>query len=138
MATLDTKNFTRRPAPRAPFQALASSALPRWDISLVFAGRTRAQSLNKKLRNKTYVPNVLSYESGEKSGEIIICLDVAKRQAPSYGMSYPDFVAYLFIHGLMHLKGYPHGPTMEKHERLLFGKFVRTFPRNETTNSHRH
>lgn len=138
MASIDIRNFTRRPAPRVPFGALASAALPAWELSLVFAGRTRATSLNKRLRGKTYTPNVLSYESGTRSGEIIICLDVAKRQAPSYGLSYPDFVAYLFIHGMMHLKGHPHGPTMEKHEHLLMSKFVRTFPTNETTNSHRH
>ncbi len=133
MATVSTRNFTRRPAPRARFIEIAKKALPGWEISLVFAGPTRAKSLNKKLRRKSYVPNVLSYESGTKSGEVIICLDIAKKQAKDYGLSYPDFTAYLFIHGLMHLKGYPHGPTMERYERALMGRFVHAHIFNEKT-----
>ncbi len=137
MATLSIKNFTRRPAPRVSFADIAKTALPRHEISLVFVGRTRAKNLNIRLRKKHYTPNVLSYESGAHSGEIIICLEVAKKQAPSYGMRYEDFVAYLFIHALMHLKGYPHGSTMEKRERVLLARFVRAFPFNETTHRNR-
>ena len=121
---LDTRNFTRTPAPRHPYEAIASAILPGWEISLVFAGEVRAQQLNKALRNKTYIPNVLSYESGKKSGEIIICLQVAKREAKEYGLTYQQHVAYLFIHGLLHLKGYPHGSTMDTYERAHMARFI--------------
>ncbi len=125
--------------PLPPFTRIAAATLPGWELSLSFAGTARAKALNMKLRGKSYVPNVLSYEVGKKSGEIIICLDVAKRQAPGYGLSYPDFVAYLFIHGLMHLKGYPHGPTMERRERQLMHRFTGSLPIfDETTNRNRH
>jgi rRNA maturation RNase YbeY len=133
MAMLDITNFTRRPAPRAPFVALAESALPDWEISLAFVGSARAKSLNRTLRRKDYVPNVLSYESGKKSGEVIICLDVAEKQAKSYGMTYRQFVPYLFIHGLMHLKGHPHGPTMERRERELLSRHLGVHLSNEKT-----
>jgi rRNA maturation RNase YbeY len=138
--TLDIRNFTRRnPAPGVPFIKLAETVLPGWDISLVFAGETRAQSLNIALRNKDYIPNVLSYETGAKSGEIIICPPVAKRQAASYGLSYKNFIAYLFIHGLLHLEGYPHGATMERHEQALLTRFgLGTISFNGTTNRNRH
>lgn len=99
--------------------------LPGWELSLVFVGESRAQQLNLQLRNKSYVPNVLSYETGEKSGEILICLSVAKKQAPSYDLSYKDFVALLFIHGMLHLKGQAHGATMEKQERALLARFTK-------------
>ena len=121
---LDTRNFTKTPTPRHPYEKIADAILPGWEISLVFLGEVRAQQLNKALRNKDYVPNVLSYESGKKGGEIIICLQVAKREAKEYGMSYSQFVAYLFIHGLLHLKGYPHGTTMDKHERAHMARFI--------------
>jgi rRNA maturation RNase YbeY len=124
MSTVDIRNFTRRKAPAFPYQDIASAVLPGWDISLVFAGERRAQTLNKVLRKKTYIPNVLSYESGKKSGEIIICLEIAKRQAQSYGVSYKDFVAFLFIHGLLHLKGVPHGTTMEAYESKFLKRFT--------------
>lgn len=122
--TLDTRNFTKSPIPKFPYQDALSATLPGWDMSLVFAGSTRAQSMNIRLRGKDYVPNVLSYESGTKSGEIVICLPVAKKQAPDYDMTYTQFVGFLFIHGCLHLKGERHGATMERKERLLLKRFT--------------
>ncbi len=135
---LDIRNFTRSTPPRVPFEKIAEGLLPGWEISLVFAGETRAQSLNKQLRNKDYTPNVLSYESGKKSGEIIICLPVARQEAPSYGLSYTQHIAYLFIHGMLHLKGHPHGSTMDRLERAALARFISVSLPNGTTNSDRH
>lgn len=135
--SVDIRNFTRRKAPGLRYADMAQAVLPGWELSLVFAGRTRAQSLNRRLRNKTYIPNVLSYESGKKSGEIIICLDVAESQAPSYGMSYRTFVGYLFIHGLLHLKGHPHGPTMERYEGDLVSRFIGVTTKDGATHRNR-
>ena len=123
---------------------VAKSVLPRIDISLVFVGPTQARSLNKKLRGKTYTPNVLSYLASATTGEIIICPSVADTQASDYGMSKKDFILYLFIHGLLHLKGWAHSGTMEECERMLLATYSDTFthPTNETThrnrNRHRH
>ena len=136
MSTLDIKNFTRSRAPVFPFQKALDAVLPGWEISLVFAGEQRAQNLNIQLRNKDYVPNVLSYVSGKKSGEIIICLRIAKKQAPSYGLTYTHMAGFLFIHGLLHLKGLPHGATMEKREREVLSQIVRV-SKNVSTNRHR-
>jgi probable rRNA maturation factor len=149
MTRLDTRNLVRRKAPAFAFKKAQSLVLPDWEISLVFAPPEAAQDLNRRLRRKTYTPNVLSYPTGKKSGEIVICLDVAKEQAPDYGMSYPHFTGYLFIHGLMHLKGRRHGSTMEKAERQVMSRVLgASLPRvaskssNEKThrsrNRHRH
>jgi rRNA maturation RNase YbeY len=99
--------------------------LPGWEVSLVFAGEKRAQALNKKLRGKSYIPNVLSYALSKKSGEIIICPREADRQAASFDMNKREFTLYLFIHGLLHIKGWVHGATMEKCERDLLAKFAK-------------
>lgn len=121
---LDTRNFTRSPIPRFKYEEALKAVLPGWEMSLVFAGETRAQNMNIALRGKDYIPNVLSYQVGDKSGEIVICLEVAKRQAPEYEMSYTDFVGFLFIHGCFHLKGERHGATMERKERLLLKRLI--------------
>lgn len=126
MATLDIRNFTRSSIPRFPYAAALATILPDWELSLVFVGRTRAQKMNIALRNKDYVPNVLSYEVGKKSGEIVICLEVAKKQAPDYDLSYTHFVGFLFIHGCLHLKGMRHGDTMDAKERLILERFIST------------
>ncbi len=118
------RNFTRRKAPGFPYSEIAQAILPGWDISLVFAGETRAKNLNVSLRGKSYVPNVLSYELGNKSGEIVICLPIVKKQAPEYGLSYANCVAFMFIHGLLHLKGVPHGTTMERYENQYLQRFA--------------
>jgi probable rRNA maturation factor len=125
MSKLDIRNFTRSKSPVFPFARALELVLPGWEISLVFAGEQRAQSLNMQLRDKDYVPNVLSYVSGKKSGEIIICPNVAKRQAPSYGLSYSAMVGFLFIHGCLHLKGLRHGATMDKQEREILSRFTK-------------
>lgn len=141
MSTLDIRNFTKSPVPRFPFKDALASILPGWDMSLAFAGETRAQRMNVQLRGKDYVPNVLSYEAGEKSGEIVICLAVAKKQAPEYEMSYAQFVGFLFIHGCLHLKGEQHGATMDRKERLMLKRLTsqsRTSSSNVPTNRNRH
>ena len=144
-STLDIRNFTRSQVPRFPFKEALQAALPGWELSLAFAGETRAKQMNMQLRDKDYVPNVLSYESGNKSGEIVICLQIAKKQAPSYGMSYTEFVGLLFIHGCLHLKGERHGATMDTKERLLLKRFIspssapsNNVPTNRNRNRHRH
>ena len=142
MASVDIKNFTRRThASRSVFSSIAESVLPTWDISLVFIGTRRACTLNEQLRGKTYTPNVLSYAVGDKSGEIFICLKEAERQAPLHNMNERTFVLSLFIHGLLHLKGWAHGDTMERCEQKLLAQFAKSIVRahpHVTTNSHRH
>jgi rRNA maturation RNase YbeY len=141
LATVSVKNFTRQRVPRLPFAEVASSRLPGWEISLVFAGEARAQSLNQRLRNKSYTPNVLSYVVGEKSGEIIICAAVAAHEAPDYTHTFAEHVLYLFIHGVLHLEGRAHGATMEKWEQTLLTRFagasLRTLP-HESAHRDRH
>mgnify|MGYP001570671357 FL=1 len=124
MSTLDIRNLTRQKTVKFPFEAAHKHILPSSEVSLAFVGTARAQQMNKSLRNKDYIPNVLSYETGKKSGEILICLLEARKQAPSYDMSYTQFVGFLFIHGLLHLKGERHGATMEKQERALLKRFI--------------
>src|SRR6056297_2096936 len=115
---------TARSFPRLPYQHMKDDILgPGYRLSLVFVGARRAQQLNTTYRDKTYVPNVLSFPLDTASGEIYITPTVAKRQAHRYGLSYRGYVGYLFIHGLLHLQGLAHGPEMEKAEREYLHKY---------------
>jgi len=136
MAGVSIRNFTRRrSAPRAIFNTISNAVLPGWDISLVFVRPAKARALNKQLRGKTYTPNVLSYALGEKNGEIFICPAIATRQAPNYQLSTTNYILFLFIHGLLHIKGWAHGAKMDKCEQKLLAKYVAT---NSNRNRHRH
>jgi len=136
MSDVSVRNLTRRSAELwagLPFAAVAAEVLPGWELSLAFVGPAKARALNEQLRDKDYIPNVLSYIAGEKSGEIIICPSEAIKQAPSYNLPPTSYYLLLFIHGLLHIKGWAHGATMEKCERDLLAKYEA--PRR---NGHRH
>jgi len=95
----------------------------KYSLSLTFIGKTRATSLNKQYRNKNYSPNVLSFPLDETNGEIFICPAVSQTEAKSYNLSPDGYVAFLFIHGLLHLKGHKHGDSMDKLEQ----KYIKLF-----------
>jgi rRNA maturation RNase YbeY len=119
---LSIRNDTRRPTPRLPFARAADAVLPGWELSLAFVGPAAARDLNERLRGKEYIPNVLSYTLGDAHGEIIICLAEAEKQAPAHGLPYRPFVLYLFIHALLHLKGFSHGAMMERWEKNILAQ----------------
>src|SRR5665213_393494 len=121
------------------YERISERVLPGWEVSLVFVSPATAKRLNRKLRGKSYTPNVLSYPVGPKHGEILICREVAKKQAPEYGMSAATFTLYLFIHGLLNLEGRRHGATMERREQELLKRFsAPSRITHGTTHRHRH
>jgi len=113
-----------RLAPKLPYDAMRKSILGNsYSLTLAFIGEKRAQSLNKTHRNASYVPNVLSFPLDAHTGEIYITPLVARREAHKYGMTTVGYIGYLFIHGLLHLKGHDHGATMEKAEKRYVSKY---------------
>lgn len=108
---------TTRHCPNLPCNDIAGEILGEsYELSLVFVGSTRGAYLNERTRGKTYVPNVLSFPLTECAGEIYITLPLAEREAARYGHTPHTHIAYLFIHGCLHLAGYEHGPEMERLE----------------------
>ena len=45
------------------------------------------------------------------------------KEAIKFDRSYENFLAFIFIHGCVHLKGYDHGGTMEDIEIKVRNKF---------------
>jgi rRNA maturation RNase YbeY len=95
----------------------------KYELSLVFIGDKRAINLNKKYRNKTYNPNVLSFPVDEQSGEIFINLRQLEKETKKFEMNHGELTKFMFIHGCLHLKKHDHGPEMEKLEE----KFLKLF-----------
>lgn len=115
---------TVRSYPTLPYADIKKAILgARYELSLTFVGATRARALNAAHRQKTYVPNVLSFPLSDSVGEVVIAPAVAKREAKKFGMSYEGYVGFLFIHGCLHLKGLDHGATMDKAERKYCTQF---------------
>jgi probable rRNA maturation factor len=117
-------NTTKSPLPRLPFHEIKNRILGnQYAVSVVFVGETRARSINKAWRKKTYIPNVLAFEVANDCGEIYITPKVAAREASQYGHSVAAHTGFLFIHALLHLKGHAHGDTMEKAEKRYMKMF---------------
>jgi len=115
---------TVRTHPEHPYAAIVDKILgKRYELSLVFIGKARAATLNKTYRKKTYSPNVLSFPLDERTGEIFICPQVATSEAAKFDLTPDNYVAFLFIHGCLHLKGLGHGDTMDALEKKYLKYF---------------
>ncbi len=117
-------NKTRDKTPPIPFRKIKDIVLGRsYELSLALITAKEARALTRLTKKKNAASNVLAFPLGERSGEIVLCPATARLQAKSYGYAPREFLAYLFIHGLLHLKGLRHGATMEKLERRVLKRF---------------
>ncbi|MEQ1561212.1 MAG: rRNA maturation RNase YbeY [Nitrospira sp.] len=117
-------NKTKSTLPRVPFAMIKDKAMGKnYSLSLVFVGETTSKTLNNSYRGKNKSTNVLSFTLDKNHGEIFITPAVVKRQTKLFDRKYDNLIAFLFIHGLMHLKGMDHGSTMERAEMQLRKKF---------------
>ena len=94
-----------------------------YDLSIAFVTPAISKNLNKKFRGKNKPTNILSFPLSSKSGELILCKDVIRKDAPLFNLNYSKFLSYLVIHGLLHLKGMQHGSKMEIAEKKFCKKF---------------
>lgn len=103
------------------------------EVSLLLTNNEEIQELNRDYRNLDQATDVLSFPIYEREeieallkdqegpelillGDIIISMERAGEQAHEYGHSLKREVAYLFVHGLLHLLGYDHLEEDEKKE----------------------
>jgi len=113
-----------------PFTRLKNTVLGRdFELSLVFVDNIFSRRLNRLYRQENKSANVLSFPLSKKSGEIFVDLVTAEKEMREFEMSFKEFVTFLFIHGLLHLKGMRHGDTMERAEKKLL---------HDTSNHSRH
>jgi len=119
-----TISSTIKSYPRFPYQEIKETILgQKYQLSLNFIGTNRAQKLNTTYRKKTYVPDVLSFPLDNNCGEIYICPEISYPAAKNFNLTKDGYIAFLFIHGLLHLKGYDHSDTMESLERRYIKQF---------------
>lgn len=120
----DIKNTTKGKLPRLPFEDIKNEILGKnYELSLVFIGDKLSKKLNKQSRKKDAPTNILSFPLSKTSGEIFINYKLAEKQAKKYERKFSDFVGFLFIHGLIHLKGFEHSSKMEVQEKKFRKKF---------------
>lgn len=98
-------------------------------LSLSIIDDTLMHTLNLSYRKVDRSTDVLSFAFLEDEiinfqdkmldlGEIYISLAKCEEQAPTYNLTLEEELAYLFIHGLLHLLGYNHD-TLEKKQTMF-------------------
>ena len=101
------------------------------ELSINLVSEARIRYLNQKYREKNKVTDVLSFPLNQKNGvkigiggiiplgDIFICLPIAKENAIKEGMSLDLELAFLTVHGFLHLLGYEHEKS-EKGKKTMF------------------
>ena len=118
------RNSTKGKLPRLPFVCIKEAILGAdYELGVSFVSAKRQREINKKYRDIDKTTNILSFPLSKNSGDISFDLSKVKKDAPLFEMSYPNFLKYLFIHGLLHLKGMDHSAIMERQEK----KFLKMF-----------
>lgn len=111
--------------PRLPFTDMKDAVLGKsYSLSVAVVGKDRMRKLNLAYRGKDYATDILSFPIGENSGEIILNPDKVREKSKLHERTYENYLGLLFIHGLVHLKGFSHGSTMER-EETKFRKMFR-------------
>lgn len=93
------------------------------EVSISFVNNEQIQVINRDYRDKDKPTDVISFAMQEMEdeeleivgeglpvvlGDIIISLDKAKEQAEEYNHSFERELAFLALHGFLHLLGYDH------------------------------
>lgn len=90
-------------------------------LQLVFVNMPQIRRLNREYRGKDKVTDVLSFAPNEPGslGELVLSMDVLKRQAIEHDMKFQDELGYMVLHGVLHLLGYDH-ENSEASARTMF------------------
>lgn len=97
-------------------------------FSVVFMEDEEIHKMNKEYRGVDRVTDVISFAFEDNNdlvyndirmlGDIFICIPQMKRQASEYGHSEKRELAFLAVHGILHLLGYDH--MNEEDEHVMF------------------
>ena len=99
------------------------------ELSVALVDDAHIQELNRTYRHLDEPTDVLSFPMNEEGllGDVVINLERAEKQAADYGHSFQREVAFLLVHGILHLFGYDHetdeerGKMRDREEAILAG-----------------
>jgi probable rRNA maturation factor len=95
----------------------------RYSLSIACVDEKTSKKINKKYRNKNKPTNILSFPLQKNMGEIILCPKIIKRDAKNFNKTFSQFLGFLVIHGMLHLKGMEHSSRMDREEKKYDQKY---------------
>lgn len=119
--TLNLINLSSLPMPRKFLKGWVSAVekelskqkhkrlLKSAEMSIVFVNLRDSKKLNQTYRGRDYATDVLSFgQLNSGLSELVICPQVVRRQAKEHNLSFRAELAYMVLHGVLHLLGYEH------------------------------
>src|SRR3989338_2573931 len=108
---------TPRTVSRALFSRIHKKVLGgKYTLAVVFVSPKEIQTLNRRYRKKNKPTDILSFAADTTSGDLYLSMPEVKSHAAMFGMKPHEYLPYLVIHGMLHLKGAAHGRTMDRLE----------------------
>jgi len=120
MAVYVSLRLTRVVVRQASLRRLAGHVLSavgeaQSELSIELVGDGRMRRLNREYRKKDRTTDVLAFAMRESAspvsallGDVVISIPTARRQAKEGGRSLSEELAWLLVHGVLHLCGYDH------------------------------
>ena len=110
--------------PRLPYRQAALRTLgEKYNLEMVVAKSAFMKTINTTYRRKKKTTNVLSFALSRTEGQIFLDPKVIGKEASVLGVSARSHFWNMYIHGILHLKGFDHGVKMEAAERRLLRFF---------------
>ena len=113
------------------------------ELGIMFVGDQGMRGLNRRYRGKDRTTDVLAFPMREAFtphvsrrtpdmlGDVVISVPTAWRQAKEAGRSLDEELAWLLVHGILHLCGYDHERSekearrMHRRERMILRSIAR-------------
>jgi rRNA maturation RNase YbeY len=107
----------------AVFVLSTEGATGSWQVTVALVDDARLQSLHREFMGIDTPTDVMTFPVDESPGEIqggelVISVDHAVTQASAWGLSPDEEIAFLVVHGLLHLCGW-RDDADEQRQRML-------------------
>lgn len=144
MIKINIVNLARRKPLRFPIKIVKKNVflllkllkINNGELNIYLTTPAQMLRINKKCRGKNKTSAVLSFPESKDFinpphltpfGEIFICPSQIKKDAKKLKIPFLEYLGYLVVHGILHLKGYDHDTsdkekTMQKKEEWLLNK----------------
>ncbi|MGH2748904.1 MAG: rRNA maturation RNase YbeY [Actinomycetota bacterium] len=99
---------------------LAAEDVAEGELSVLLVTAGHIKRLNSRFAGDDYPTDVLSFpmmedeESTEMLGDVVVCPEVAVKNARRIGHALDDELDVLLVHGTLHLLGYDHQDRQDK------------------------
>lgn len=107
----------------AAFILVSEGATGAWEITVALVADARLQSLHRDFMGIDTPTDIMTFPADEttgetQGGELVISVDHATTQAVAWGLSPRQEIAFLVVHGLLHLLGW-RDDTDEQRQKML-------------------